>query len=85
MTRNHSPVLRRYPERVIILEDLDFGWTAEVLAEVRKMWEAGVPLAEMAGRLRRDPDEVGLAIIHLARQGEIQSRPGAVFGTEVSR
>ncbi len=67
-----------------ILEDMNRDWRLDQIEQVRQWWVEGVPLGEMAERLKRDPDEVALLIMHLARQGELEPRPGGCFGTGLS-
>jgi len=65
---------------IIILEDIDFTWTAEQIALFREMWQAGVSLSDMAEKFDRDVDEVVLLAMHEARQKRIFPRAGGWKG-----
>jgi hypothetical protein len=43
----------RDTRRVIILQNRDFDWTSAEIAQFRDMWNQGVPMPEMAKRLKR--------------------------------
>ncbi|MFZ5688650.1 MAG: hypothetical protein ACOY9Y_10845 [Bacillota bacterium] len=64
----------------IALADLDFTWYADEVTQVIRWWEDGIALGDMADRLRRDPDEVAILLIDLARAGKIKERDGGVYG-----
>jgi hypothetical protein len=66
--------------RVCVLEDCDFYWDEPELMGIVKMWEMGISVEEMAESFDRDPDEVILAVIHLARNNKIKQRKGGIFG-----
>jgi hypothetical protein len=61
-------------KRVVVLEDLDFVWDEPELEKIVQMWNENVSIFEMGERLDRDPDEVLLAIIHLAREDVIKQK-----------
>jgi hypothetical protein len=66
--------------RVLVCEGLDFWWDEPELNVIVKMWKGGLSINQMADRFERDPDEVLLAIIHLAREDLIMTRTGGGFG-----
>ncbi|MCG8400082.1 MAG: hypothetical protein MJA84_00630, partial [Firmicutes bacterium] len=66
--------------KVVILESLDFSWRRSDMDRATKMWQAGVPIPEMAADLKRESDEVLLLVIHLARAGRIRGRKGGLLG-----
>jgi hypothetical protein len=68
--------------RIVILEDINFIWDEPELKEVRKMWKKGVSVISMAEHFERDPDEVLLAIMHLARNDKITARKSGLKGEE---
>ncbi|EIJ79151.1 hypothetical protein PB1_16379 [Bacillus methanolicus PB1] len=68
--------------RTIVLEDLDFVWDSWELQEMVQMWQKGVPVAKIGEHFQRDPDEVLLALIHLAREDKIDRRKGGLKGEE---
>jgi hypothetical protein len=82
--------LRPKAELIIALDDLDFSWRKEEVERVIELWNANASIAEIADqtrppvhslRTKQDAeDEVALLIMHLRRQGQIQLRPGGVFG-----
>lgn len=71
---------KRAEQKVIILENLDFSWLRSDMDRAAEMWQAGVPVPEMADELGREPDEVLMLVIHLARRGRIGSRKGGLLG-----
>jgi hypothetical protein len=68
--------------RIIVLEDLDFVWDSWELKELSQMWEKGIHVVNIAEHFDRDPDEVLLALIHLAREDKIDRREGGLKGEE---
>lgn len=66
--------------RVIVCEDLNFFWDEPELKTLVRMWDVGVSVAEIAQHFKRDPDEVRIALIHLAREKKIGSRKGGLEG-----
>lgn len=67
-------------QTIIVLEELDFVWCKDELKEVSRMWREGCSVQSIGDVLERDPDEVLLAIIHLAKSGFIKSRPQGLGG-----
>jgi DNA-directed RNA polymerase subunit RPC12/RpoP len=61
-------------------DDLDLTLTGAQLTELVRMWKVGVPLGEMAHRLRKDPDLTAILVLDLARRGRIGKRPGGYHG-----
>jgi len=80
--RNYQDKWKLRPESslIIILEDLDFSWFPQEISIVKKMWEQGLHIADIAKAVKRDQDEVTLLIMHLARQGKIKLRKSGVLG-----
>ena len=72
--------LRPKKELIIVLDDLDFSWLPAEVAKVKKLWDFGWHIADIAKQMRRDVDEVAILIMHLSRRGEIKRRKGGVFG-----
>jgi hypothetical protein len=66
--------------RIIVLEDLNFIWDRSELNELADMWQKGFSIPAMGEYFERDPDEVLLAIIHLAKEEKIMTRIGGGFG-----
>lgn len=64
---------------VIILEDLDFVWQERDLTKIAEMWKDGTSIAKISEHFKRDPDEVMLALIHLAKRNRIKKRKGGLF------
>jgi len=57
----------------LVLEELDFSWDEDELLELARMNDEGASIREMNEVFEReDPDEIFLALFHLARQGRIQ-------------
>lgn len=68
---------------IIALEELNFVWCDDEATEVADMWRMGIPIDLIADNFARDPDEVAILLMHLARRGRIKARPGGVFGGKV--
>lgn len=66
--------------RVCVLEDLNFYWDERELKEMKKMWKRNAGVERMAVHFDRDPDEVVLAIVHLARDDKITARKTGLKG-----
>ena len=66
--------------RVCVLENLDFYWDRSELKVMKKMWNLSLSIEYMANHFERDPDEVLLALIHLARKDSITKRKGGLEG-----
>lgn len=67
-------------ETEIILEDIEFIWKKKDIELVKKLWEKGVTFKRITEKLDRDPDEVFLLLLHLARKGSIKKRSGYIWG-----
>lgn len=65
--------------RILVLEDLDFVWDESELKDVRKMWNQELTVYYMADYFNRDPDELVLATLHLAREGKIGKRKSGLL------
>jgi len=62
-------------KRVCACEELNFWWDEPELDEMAKMWESGSSVLTIAKHFkRRDPDEVFIALFHLARKDKITDR-----------
>lgn len=59
---------RKRRKIVVILDDLDFIWDEPELFKLAKMNNEGMSILEMAEAFERDPDEIFLALFHLARR-----------------
>jgi predicted regulator of amino acid metabolism with ACT domain len=80
--RNYQDKWKLRPESslIIILEDLDFSWYPEEISIVKKMWNTGCHIADIAEKIERDQDEVAVLIMHLSRKRKIHKRAKGVFG-----
>ena len=67
----------------IALADLDFSWYPHEVLKVRKMWQAGANIEDIAKAVKRDCDEVAVLLIDLARDGKIQRRRLGIYGGEI--
>jgi len=74
---------RPHEELYIALSELDFSWYPDEVERVKKLWRYGLHIADIAEQLKRDPDEVAILIMDLARQKIIKPRKGGVFGKAV--
>lgn len=52
----------------------DFQWSQADVRRVIQFWDTGLPPQQIAGLLSRDPDEVAVLIIDLARREIIGGR-----------
>jgi hypothetical protein len=69
---------------VVILEDIDFIWDEQELTEIKEMWDRGISIHSMTKAVgRKDPDEVLMTIIHLARKNKIKRRPDGPYGIKL--
>ncbi|MBO0959543.1 hypothetical protein J1P26_07325 [Neobacillus sp. MM2021_6] len=66
--------------RIIVLEELNYVWDKHELKELTTMWTSGVSVEEISRHFDRDPDEVILAIMHLAREDKIAARATGLRG-----
>ena len=64
----------------LALEELDFTFDEADLPEIKRMWEEGLSVWDMARKYERDPDEMTVLIMSLAREGKIEPRPGGAMG-----
>ena len=67
----------------IALADLDFSWYPHEVLKVRKMWQTGAYIEDIAKAVNRDCDEVAILLIDLARHGKIQRRRLSIYGGEI--
>lgn len=74
--RKYRPPVRLY----IALQDLDFSWYPWEVEKVRELWAQGKSVPRIAKIMERDPDEVTLLIMSLARERRISPRPGGAVG-----
>jgi hypothetical protein len=86
---NHSPNRDGYLKdarmnRIIVLEDLNFIWERSELREIKKMWEKNFSVSYMADYFERDPDEILLALIHLAKDDRISARKNGFKGVNIT-
>lgn len=68
------PHCKREPQErlYIALDDgFDFSWRMEDVAWVKEWYRQGSGIKRIASRLNRDPDEVAVLIMDLARKGEL--------------
>ena len=55
---------------VQLFNDLTIDFTGDMLDEILIKYNAGYSIEEIAEYTKRDPDEIFLALFHLARQGK---------------
>ncbi|UOQ43377.1 hypothetical protein MUN89_15815 [Halobacillus salinarum] len=70
-TTNQIPMLPKTSDHEFLLEDLELTFNKRQLQHIRRAWNWGIGLEKIASRYKRDPDEVFLALFHLARKGQI--------------
>lgn len=66
-------------KRVIVCEDLNYIWDQTELNKIAKFWNQSGDIRIIANYFNRDPDEVVIAIIHLARIDKINRRKGGLL------
>ncbi|WP_156319875.1 hypothetical protein [Bacillus sp. FJAT-18017] len=59
---------------------MDFVWDEPDLIYLAAIWRENQSVLNMAKHFKRDPDEIILALIHLAREKEIKRRPSGLKG-----
>jgi hypothetical protein len=79
MGRNQEILRTPRKNRIVVLEDLNFIWDEEELFDIACMWEDGSSVIYIANYFDRDPDEILLALIHLAREERITQRTGGIL------
>ena len=72
----YRPKARLY----IALGDLDFSWYSWEVEKVRELWTQGKSITRIGKIMDRDPDEVTLLVMSLARERKISRRPGGAIG-----
>ncbi|WP_152966723.1 hypothetical protein [Sporosarcina globispora] len=65
---------------MIVLEELDFIWDDAELAVLKDLWDREFSISWIGEYFERDPDEVLLALIHLARSHRIDRRKTGLKG-----
>lgn len=58
----------------IALEELDMLWDEEDVLRVKNAWKNNESVFAIGEKLQRDPDEVAVLIMDLARKGTIEKR-----------
>lgn len=58
----------------VACEEMDFIWTGDQVEDFKRLWRDGIDIASISEILARDPDEVALLIISLARSNTITPR-----------
>ncbi|WP_433956962.1 helix-turn-helix domain-containing protein [Cytobacillus horneckiae] len=74
-----SNLLKPRKNRIVVLEDLNFVWDEPELMELAELWEEEYSVMYISAQLSRDPDEVIIGIIHLAREDLISQRRGGLL------
>ena len=64
----------------IALLDLDFSWYPAEVTKVVGLWRRGKSVHQIAKAVGRDPDEVTVLIMSLAREKKIAPRSGGAAG-----
>ena len=76
-----SPLKLRPPEPLYMAgQDLDFSWYEWQIEAVMEDWTAGVPIVDIADRIKRDEREVAFLAIELAHFGRLKPRKGGIMG-----
>ena len=56
----------------IALEELDMLWDEDEVVQVKEAWNNNESVFAIGEKMQRDPDEVALLIMDLARKGAIE-------------
>jgi hypothetical protein len=67
-------------ELYIALSELDFSWYPGEVEQVAQLWRKGLPVADIAEKMKRDIDEVVILIMDLARRDVIGRRKNGALG-----
>lgn len=74
------------PVEYLACDGMEFGWSLEDVQTVRELWRKGVSGLKISEQMRRDPDEVAVLIISLAKEQDesliIYPRYGGWEGTQ---
>lgn len=62
----------------IALEDLDFIWDERDVYKVEALWKDGTSIWAIAEKMNRDPDEIAVLIMDLARKEKVSKGRGHV-------
>ncbi len=71
---------RPQEELYIALSELDFSWYPGEVEQVAQLWRKGLPVADIAEKMKRDIDEVVILIMDLARRDVIEPRKNGAMG-----
>ncbi|MHB0802749.1 helix-turn-helix domain-containing protein [Bacillus thuringiensis] len=58
----------------IALEELDMLWDEDDVWQVKEAWDNNESVFAIAKKMERDPDEVAVLLMDLARKGRIEKR-----------
>lgn len=64
----------------LALEELNFVWCEAEVSQVIDLWEQGLNIWDISKAMKRDPDEVTILIMDLARKERIIPRPVEAVG-----
>lgn len=74
-----TPIYRRR-NLYLALEGLDFTFDEADIPDIKRMWEEGLSIWDIARAYERDPDEITVLIMDLARKAVIEPRQGGAKG-----
>lgn len=78
---NTGPKAIKQRQKIYLaLEDLNFVWCESEVSGVIQLWEDGLNIWDIAAEMERDPDEVTILIMDLARKERITPRPVIAVG-----
>jgi hypothetical protein len=64
----------------LALEELDFSWSEAETREMKRLWNDGTPLEDIAEHFGREADECFILLFDLARKGKIKYRTNSIHG-----
>ncbi|OIJ12684.1 hypothetical protein BKP37_12850 [Anaerobacillus alkalilacustris] len=63
----------------IALSDVNMDWEHKDVEKFETLWKEGISLKEIARKLKRTHDEVGVIIMDRARKGKIKPRKNGIW------
>lgn len=71
--------LRPKEQLYFACERYDLTFTKEEVKQVKTDYKKGIPLLDIAEKLKRDQVEIAILLIDLAEKGKITPRPSGIF------
>lgn len=68
--QRNAPMIELTGDHVILLEDLEFSMPVKQLERITRLHNEGVDFQEISQRVKRNPYEVVLALLHQTKRGK---------------